>query len=221
MRLVRRFVGREAPSAQPPPPRTLGRRAERAAGRMLRRAGYKVLARNVHVPRGEADLICLAPDRCMIVVVEVKSRRLHDGPVRRPARPEDNVHAMKRRKLVGITRSLIRRHGWQRRPVRIDVVTVDWLQWLLFSVIAIGSLLLFRGPLLARINDGSGTHAEVDSLIGEVAIALEELPAGATGKAELRGTTWTTKNVGATAFRKGQRGTVTKVDGLTLWMTAE
>jgi membrane protein implicated in regulation of membrane protease activity len=105
--------------------------------------------------------------------------------------------------------------------VGLDVVTVDWLQWLLFSVIAIGSLLLFRGPLLARINDGSGTHAEVDSLIGEVAIALEELPAGATGKAELRGTTWTTKNVGATPFRKGQRGKVTNVDGLTLWMTAE
>jgi inner membrane protein len=74
---------------------------------------------------------------------------------------------------------------------------------------------------LARINDGPKTHADVDSMVGEVAIALEALPAGATGKAELRGTPWTTKNVGPTAFLKGQRGKVTNVDGLTLWITAE
>jgi inner membrane protein len=103
----------------------------------------------------------------------------------------------------------------------LEMVPMDWMQWLLFSVIAIGSLLVFRGPLLARINAGHQTRAGVDSMIGEMATALEALPAGATGKAELRGTTWTTKNVGATDFLKGQRGRVTKVDGLTLWITAE
>ena len=103
----------------------------------------------------------------------------------------------------------------------LDLISMDWLQWLLFSVIAIGSLLVFRGPLLARINDGTKPHVDVDSIIGEVATTLEALPAGATGKAELRGTAWTTKNVGSTDFRKGQRGRVTKVDGLTLWITAE
>ena len=103
----------------------------------------------------------------------------------------------------------------------LGIVNVDWLQWLLFSVIAIGSLLLFRGPLIARLSHGRKAHADVDSMVGEVAIPLEALPAGATGKAELRGTTWTARNVGPTAFRKGQRGKVTKVDGLTLWITAE
>ena len=58
-------------------------------------------------------------------------------------------------------------------------------------------------------------------MVGEVAIPLEALPAGATGRAELRGTTWTAKNVGSTGFHKGQRGKVTKVDGLTLWITTE
>jgi membrane protein implicated in regulation of membrane protease activity len=103
----------------------------------------------------------------------------------------------------------------------LDIVATDWLQWLLFSVIAIGSLLLFRGPLLARMNDGRRAHGDVDTMVGEVVIPLEALPAGATGKAELRGTTWTAKNVGSTAFHKGQRGKVTKVDGLTLWITTE
>lgn len=103
----------------------------------------------------------------------------------------------------------------------LDLVNVDWLQWLLFSAIAVGSLLLFRGPLLARISAGRQAHPDVDSMLGEVAIPLEALQAGAIGKAELRGTTWTAKNVGPTAFRKGQRGKVIKVDGLTLWITAE
>jgi inner membrane protein len=71
------------------------------------------------------------------------------------------------------------------------------------------------------MNDGRKAAAEVDSLVGEVVIPLEALPAGATGKAELRGTTWTARNVGSTAFHKGQRGKVTKVDGLTLWITTE
>jgi membrane protein implicated in regulation of membrane protease activity len=74
---------------------------------------------------------------------------------------------------------------------------------------------------LARMNDGRTAYAHVDSMIGEVAIPLEALDAGAIGRAELRGSTWTAKNVGPTAFRKGQRGKVTKVDGLTLWITAE
>ena len=103
----------------------------------------------------------------------------------------------------------------------LEIVNTDWLQWLLFSVIAIGSLLLFRGPLLARMNGGRQLQGEVDSLIGEVVIPLDALAAGATGKAELRGTTWTAKNVGPNAFRKGQRGKVVKVDGLTLWITTE
>ena len=103
----------------------------------------------------------------------------------------------------------------------LDIVHTDWLQWLLFSLIAIGSLLVFRGPLLARINGGRKGQPDVDTMVGEVAIPLETLAVGATGKAELRGTTWTAKNVGATTFSKGQRGKVTKVEGLTLWIVAD
>ena len=103
----------------------------------------------------------------------------------------------------------------------LQVVQADWLQWLLFSVIAVGSLLLFRGPLLAMLGNGRMGQMDVDSMIGEVAIPLEAIAVGATGKAELRGTTWTAKNVGATAFSKGQRAKVTRVDGLTIWIMTE
>jgi|SRR5688572_8703790 membrane protein implicated in regulation of membrane protease activity len=103
----------------------------------------------------------------------------------------------------------------------IEIVQAVWLQWLLFSVIAVGSLLFFRGPLLSRLNDNRRGRPEIDSMVGEVAIPLETLAVGATGKAELRGTTWSVKNVGTTPFSKGQRGKVTNVDGLTLWIVAE
>jgi membrane protein implicated in regulation of membrane protease activity len=65
----------------------------------------------------------------------------------------------------------------------LEMVEAAWLQWLLFSVIAVGSLLIFRGPLLSRLRDNRRGDADIDSMVGEVAIPLETLAVGATGKA--------------------------------------
>ncbi|OGW65226.1 MAG: hypothetical protein A3H49_05465 [Nitrospirae bacterium RIFCSPLOWO2_02_FULL_62_14] len=100
-----------------------------------------------------------------------------------------------------------------------DLVVTDWMQWLLFSVIAVVSLLLFRGPLL-RMSQGQKSHP-VDTMVGETALLLDDVPPGQTGKAELRGTTWSARNGGASPLSKGQRAAVTKVDGLTLWLKPE
>jgi membrane protein implicated in regulation of membrane protease activity len=101
----------------------------------------------------------------------------------------------------------------------LGIVQTAWLEWLLFSILAIVSLLLFRGPLL-RITKSTPNHA-VDTMVGESAVLLDDLPPGYTGKAELRGTTWTTRNDGASSLAKGQRAIVTKVDGLMLWVRSE
>lgn len=103
----------------------------------------------------------------------------------------------------------------------LGVVTTDWLQWLLFSFIAVGSLLFFRGPLMAAIKKGPEGSASVDMIVGEIAVALGPIAAGESGKVELRGTTWNAKNVGAVSLVKGQRGKVSQVDGLTLMIAAE
>ncbi len=103
----------------------------------------------------------------------------------------------------------------------LEIATTDWLQWLLFSVIAVGSLLLFRGPLMARLKQGPGDAAAIDSMVGETVIPLAPIAAGETGKAELRGTTWSAKNIGSSPLAKGQRGKVSRVDGLTLLIAAE
>lgn len=103
----------------------------------------------------------------------------------------------------------------------LELVQADWLQWLLFSIIAVASLLLFRGPLLARLGDKRKGLPDVDTMLGEVAVLAEAIAAGETGKAELRGTTWTAKNAGNVPLNKGQRGKVTRVDGLTIWIVPE
>jgi len=103
----------------------------------------------------------------------------------------------------------------------LDLVQAEWLQWLLFSVIAVASLLLFRGPLLAKLGDERKGLPDVDTMLGEVATVAETIAAGETGKAELRGTTWTAKNAGNEPLNKGQRGKVTRVDGLTIWIVTE
>ncbi|MEL7473751.1 MAG: YraN family protein [Planctomycetota bacterium] len=100
-----------------------GQAGERAAERFLRRQGYRVVDRNLHIGPGEADLVCLAPDARTLVIVEVKAKRRDDRDRTPP--PEANITATKRRTLAGIARAVVRRTNWRGRPVRIDVVAVD------------------------------------------------------------------------------------------------
>jgi Holliday junction resolvase-like predicted endonuclease len=104
----------------------LGRMGERAAERTLRKSGYSVIARNVRVPMGEADLVCRDPDRSTVVIVEVKTRlRRAEAPLlSNTVAPEAAITAHKRRKLQTIARHLARANGW-KRP-RIDVVAVEY-----------------------------------------------------------------------------------------------
>jgi hypothetical protein len=91
------------------------------------------------------------------------------------------------------------------------------IQVLIFVVLSGVSLALFRKPLLERL-EKSNPKREVDSLAGEDATILEEIPAGGYGKAELRGSTWTAKNLGERPLQQSARARVEKVDGLTLWV---
>jgi inner membrane protein len=102
----------------------------------------------------------------------------------------------------------------------LDVAGPLWMQILLFSVISIGALLFFRRPMMRWLNlDAAG--GDVDSLVGETAVALQEMQPGAIGKAELRGTVWTARNHAATPLTVGQRCTVVSVDRLTIFLEPE
>jgi putative endonuclease len=103
----------------------LGRAGEHAAAEHLTAAGYRVLGRNVRVPMGEADLVCLAPDGRTRVIVEVKSRRVSTAE-RKHIPAEAAVNTRKRAKLLAIAAHLKRVNGWNDQPIRIDVIAVDF-----------------------------------------------------------------------------------------------
>jgi membrane protein implicated in regulation of membrane protease activity len=96
-----------------------------------------------------------------------------------------------------------------------------WLQWMLFSLIAIVCLVPLRGRFVRWLGAGEEPGRTIDTLVGEVAVLLDDLAPGVVGKAELRGTAWTARNGGERPLRKGERGRVVRVDGLTLWLQAE
>lgn len=103
---------------------TLGRRGERAAASHLKKRGFRLVARNVRFRAGEADLLMRDPDGVTLVVVEVKTRRVSAEREHPPA--EASVHAHKRAKLLQLRSILARNPKHQGRPIRIDVVAVDW-----------------------------------------------------------------------------------------------
>ena len=95
-----------------------------------------------------------------------------------------------------------------------------WVQVLLFSVLSVASLVLFRSPLMRWMKlDREGV--DVDSLVGENATARENIPAGGIGRVELRGTVWTARNAGTTPLVNGQRLLVVRVEQLTIHVEAE
>ena len=94
-----------------------------------------------------------------------------------------------------------------------------WLQWALFTVVSLACLVPLRARLLRRVQ-GDGAQS-VDSLIGQIAVALEDIAPGQVGKAELRGTAWSARNAGTRSIPRGGRSRVVRVDGLMLWLESE
>jgi len=94
-----------------------------------------------------------------------------------------------------------------------------WFQGVLFSVLSVLSVLLFRKPLVQKMRAADGK--EVDSLVGEIAFAVDRIQANGFGKAQLRGAAWNAHNVGDQPLQPKQRCRVEKVDGLTLWLKGE
>jgi membrane protein implicated in regulation of membrane protease activity len=95
-----------------------------------------------------------------------------------------------------------------------------WIQWLLFSVLSVASLVLFRNPLMRKLNLSAGA-ADIDTLEGERCTALEDISAGANGRVELRGTTWSARNASSTPLARGHRCVVVRTDRLTLLVKPE
>lgn len=96
-----------------------GARGERLAAKHLKRAGYRILTRNLRSRLGEIDILAEAPDRHTIVIVEVKSGSGGSVP------PEAHLTRAKQRKLVSLAAQLLRRYRLTQRPLRFDLIAVE------------------------------------------------------------------------------------------------
>ena len=90
---------------------------------------------------------------------------------------------------------------------------------LLFSVLSVVYLVLFRGMLQARLQ--APPQPKVDSLVGVLAIVQESLSPGVVGRVEVRGSMWSARNTSNVTLAPGQRARVAAIDGLTLAVVPE
>jgi putative endonuclease len=84
----------------------------------LRRHGFRILARNVHLRHAEIDLVALEEETLCFVEVRLRSSS-------RYGTPEESVDPRKRRRLVRAASELMARGGLPNyRAARFDVVSV-------------------------------------------------------------------------------------------------
>lgn len=102
---------------------------------------------------------------------------------------------------------------------RMHAAGPPWAQWLLFSALSIGYLLLLRRRLRRGLE--APPDRAVDTLVGELAVPQVRLLPGEVGRIEARGTTWTGQNDDTDAIEPGRRCRVVRVDGLLLGIRPE
>ena len=89
-----------------------------------------------------------------------------------------------------------------------------WLQWVVFSVIALVSMVLFRKKLYDKLR-GSAVGYDVGPA-GEIVTVEQTLQPGETGRLAYRGTEWTAVNTSDQVMEQGQHVQISSVDSLTL-----
>jgi inner membrane protein len=94
-----------------------------------------------------------------------------------------------------------------------------WMQWLIFILLAVGSLLGFRRRFYERLRPKlPGMRA---GPAGEVVVLPQELPPGEACRLEYRGSSWSALNAGRSVIAAGARARIERVDGLTLIVHAD
>ena len=95
----------------------LGKIAEKRAVKLLKRKGFRIIARNVESDYGEIDII--AKDADLIAFVEVRSKT---APFL--VSPADSVNREKQRKIGLTAREFLRLHRISKLSYRFDIVSV-------------------------------------------------------------------------------------------------
>jgi putative endonuclease len=99
--------------------RAIGRRGEDLAAEYLVGAGFRILARNVHLRHAELDLVALERTTLVFVEVRLRSSARFGGAA-------ESVDARKRRRIAAAAAELLARGGLPRTArIRFDVIAID------------------------------------------------------------------------------------------------
>jgi membrane protein implicated in regulation of membrane protease activity len=110
--------------------------------------------------------------------------------------------------FLGVAAALTGLLGWAAPGIPA------WGQWLAFAVLAVVLMVLFRKRVYRRL------RPPVADLPNDMLREQVQLPSGlpvqGSCRVELRGSTWTARNVGAAPIAPGGTARVVSVDGITL-----
>jgi inner membrane protein len=95
-----------------------------------------------------------------------------------------------------------------------------WTQLLMFSILSVVSLVLFRSRLLKTIQHDPPAP-QVDSLVGEIGMLEGAIAPGQIGRIEVRGAAWSARNATSSELPRGMRCRVVRVKGLMLEVEPE
>jgi membrane protein implicated in regulation of membrane protease activity len=94
-----------------------------------------------------------------------------------------------------------------------------WMQWLLFAVLAVFSMVAFRRRIYARMRRKLPDMKQ--GPVGETVVLPAALPPGETCRLEYCGSSWNAVNGGNSPIAAGGRARIDRVNGLTLVVHGE
>jgi inner membrane protein len=94
-----------------------------------------------------------------------------------------------------------------------------WMQWLLFALLAVFSMVTFRRRIYERMR--RKLPAMKQGPAGETVVLPAELKPGETCRLEYCGSSWNAVNGGQSPIAAGERARIDRVNGLTLVVRGE
>lgn len=95
-----------------------------------------------------------------------------------------------------------------------------WLQWVVFVAVSAIALVATR-PLVKKLTKTKVQPTNADRCIGQIAVVTEEINnIEGKGQVHVNGVTWTARSLDGMVFKKDERVTVEKIDGVKLIVKA-
>src|SRR5256885_7044701 len=94
-----------------------GALGEEAAAELLRKAGYRIVARNHRCSRGEVDVIAEKGDLLVFVEVRTRATAAFGGP-------EETVGVRKQRRVIAAARDYLAQRRRRAEGARVDGIAV-------------------------------------------------------------------------------------------------